>query len=175
MQPTILVVEDDFDTLHPLSELLKLKGYSVITATDADRGFNLARERHPDLIISDIALPGRSGLGLISGVRADEAICSTPIVVISGCGPAVLVEAESAGADFCLQKPIDMDLFWSTIRQVTDALGHTDFALPTSSDSDGQSQAALEIDRLVDDLRRSSSKDERELYIQRLKERILQQ
>jgi DNA-binding response OmpR family regulator len=174
MQPTVLVVEDDFDTLHPLSELLKLKGYSVITATDASRGLGIARERHPDLIISDIALPGQSGLGLISEVRADQSISATPIVVISGCGPAVLVEAESAGADFCLQKPLDMDLFWLTIGQVTENLGFPRLGFAAGLDLEGQSQTAVEIDSLVEDLRRSSSKDERELYIQRLKQRILQ-
>lgn len=173
MTPKVLVVEDDFDTLHPLSELLKLKGYSVMTATDATRGLRIAMEQHPDLIISDIALPGQSGLGLISSVRADQATSTIPIVVISGCGPAVLVEAESAGADFCLSKPLDMDLFWLTIGQVTESLGFPRAGFAPGLDLEGNRTAA-EIDTLVEELRRSSSKDERDLYIERLKQRILQ-
>jgi len=39
---TVLVVEDDFDTLHPLAELLRLKGYTVSTATEAEQGLAVA-------------------------------------------------------------------------------------------------------------------------------------
>ncbi|HEU4389522.1 MAG TPA: response regulator, partial [Blastocatellia bacterium] len=138
-----------------------------------DVGLRLAKQQHPDLIISDIALPGQSGLGLISGVRADESISSVPIIVISGCGPAVLVEAESAGADFCLSKPIDMDLFWMTIGQITESLGFPKTGFASGMDPD-VNRTATEIDNLVEELRRSSSKDERDLYIERLKQRILQ-
>jgi DNA-binding response OmpR family regulator len=145
MTPKVLVVEDDFDTLHPLSELLKLKGYAVYTAGDVDHGLRLAREKRPDLIIADIALPGTSGLGLISGVRADPTMETTPIVVISGCGPAMLVEAEFAGADFCLQKPIEMELFWQALGQITVALGFAPPARPEVIETEG-SRNATEID-----------------------------
>ncbi|HWP43272.1 MAG TPA: response regulator, partial [Blastocatellia bacterium] len=113
MPKTVLVVEDDFDTQHPMAELLRLKGYSVLTASDAERALELAREWRPDLIITDIVLPGKSGLHFISVVRNDSLIKSTPILVISGCGPMILVEAESAGADYCLEKPINIDQFWA--------------------------------------------------------------
>ena len=56
---TVLVVEDDFDTLHPLAELLRLKGYTVSTATEAEQGLAVARQQRPNLIITDIALPGK--------------------------------------------------------------------------------------------------------------------
>ena len=58
---TILVVEDDFDTLYPLAELLRLKGHSAITASNAEQALRTARETRPDLIISDIWLPGAVG------------------------------------------------------------------------------------------------------------------
>src|SRR5215471_4240568 len=108
----VLVVEDDFDTLHPLAELLGLKGHSVLTAADADQGLLLASQQRPDVIITDIALPGKSGLHFINRVRRDPRLMRLPIIVISGCGAAVMVEAEAAGADFCIEKPISLDLFW---------------------------------------------------------------
>ena len=40
MKKTVLVVEDDFDTQHPLAEILQLKGYSVATASDVERAFS---------------------------------------------------------------------------------------------------------------------------------------
>lgn len=162
MKPTILVVEDDRDTLQPLSQLLSLKGYLVYTATDSLLGFRMARERRPDLIITDIALPGPSGLHFISQVRSDPGISATPIIVISGCGPMMLVEAELAGANVCIEKPIDIGVFWSAIEQ---------FTRPPADEV--QDQPASEIDLLIEHLRHSSSRDERDDYLRRLKEKIL--
>ncbi|HSB10895.1 MAG TPA: response regulator [Blastocatellia bacterium] len=169
----VLVVEDDFDTLHPLAELLQLKGYDVSTATEAERGLSVARQRRPDLIITDIALPGKSGLHFISAVRQTDEIRSTPIIVISGCGPMILVEAEAAGANCCLEKPISIELFWSAIDQIFG--GAVELEIPKPVDwSDEQSPAlAGEIDGLVETLRHCTTKDEREAVLKRLKERIL--
>src|SRR6185369_1070794 len=122
----VLVVEDDFDTLHPLAELLRLRGYDVSTASEAEQGLDVARQFNPDLIITDIALPGKSGLHFIGAVRKDEQIRSTPIIVISGCGPMIMVEAEAAGANCCLEKPISIDLFWGAIDQIFGARTETE-------------------------------------------------
>lgn len=170
---TVLVVEDDFDTLHPLAELLRLKGYTVSTATDAEQGLTVARRQRPDLIITDIALPGKSGLHFITGVRRDEKINQTPIIVISGCGPMVMVEAESAGANCCLEKPISIDLFWSAIDQVFGEVADTEAQKPTDWRDDRGRVLAGEIDTLVETLRTCTTRDQREDVLKRLKERIL--
>src|SRR2546425_3372485 len=169
---TVLIVEDDFDTLHPLAELLRLKGYEVSTATEAELGLSVARRQRPDLIITDIALPGKSGLHFICAVRGDEQIKSTPIIVISGCGPMILVEAEAAGANCCLEKPIDIDLFWSAIDQIFGA-GEAEAPKQTDSSEDHGRVLAGEIDSLVETLRHCATKNEREEVLKRLKERIL--
>ncbi len=170
---TVLVVEDDFDTLHPLAELLRLKGYTVSTATEAERGLAVARETRPDLIITDIALPGRSGLHFIGAVRKDEQIKSTPIVVISGCGPMIMVEAEAAGANYCLDKPISIELFWAAIDQVFGASSERDGPKPVEWREDPGRILAGEIDGLVETLRNCTNRNEREDVLRRLKERIL--
>lgn len=172
MSITILLVEDDFDTLHPLAELLRLKGYGVITASEAEKALNIARESRPDLIITDIVLPGKSGLHFILGVRTDPVIYSTPIMVISGCGPMILVEAESAGANYCLEKPINIESFWSALGQVL-AIPRTDERdKPVEIKEDSGRAIAGEIDRLVEELRQCSSRGERENVLRRLKEHI---
>lgn len=174
MKKTVLVVEDDFDTLYPLAELLRLKGYSVITASEAEKALVIARSKQPDLIITDIVLPGKSGLHFIMSVRNDEIIKSTPIIVISGCGPMILVEAEGAGADCCLEKPISIELFWAAIEQVFGTNRNLD-GLKSKVDGDDEARAlATEIDRLVENLRDCSSKIEREDILKRLKSRILE-
>jgi two-component system, cell cycle response regulator DivK len=170
---TVLVVEDDFDTLHPLAELLRLKGYSVSTATEAELGLSVARKQRPNLIITDIALPGKSGLHFIGAVRKDPQIGSTPIIVISGCGPMIMVEAEAAGADCCLQKPISIELFWAAIDQVFGVTSESPTPLPMDWRDDPARAIAGEIDGLVETLRHCTTKDEREDVLKRLKERIL--
>jgi len=170
---TVLVVEDDFDTLNPLAELLRLKSYEVRTATDASQGLTIARQQRPDLIITDIALPGRSGLHFISAVRGDEQIKSTPILVISGCGPMVLVEAEAAGANCCLEKPIRIELFWAALDQVLGSATESEPINPTDWREDAGRTLAGEIDGLVENLRHCKTKTEREEVLKVLRERIL--
>jgi len=172
MSKTVMVVEDDFDTLNPLAELLRLKGYSVITASDAEQALIIARKRRPDLIITDIVLPGKSGLHFISSIRQNEVIKATPIIVISGCGPMILVEAESAGANVCLEKPIHIDLFWAAIEQVLGESSIIENAQAARA-AGATNGTAVEIDSLVEKLRHCASRDERENVLKQLKEQIL--
>jgi DNA-binding response OmpR family regulator len=169
----VLVVEDDFDTLHPLAELLQLKGYEVSTATEAEKGLSVARQARPDLIITDIALPGKSGLHFIGAVRHTDEISSTPIIVISGCGPMILVEAEAAGANCCLEKPISIDLFWSAIDQIFGTRPEVDSIRPLDWNDEQAPALAGEIDGLVETLRHCTTRDEREDVLKQLKDRIL--
>ena len=173
MKKTVLVVEDDFDTQHPLAEILQLKGYSVATASDAERALSAARAKRPDLIITDLMLPGKSGLDLIINVRKDPAIKSIPIVVLSGCAPHMLHDARRAGADYCLAKPIHFERFWETVERLIgrqrESAG-TDASL-MAGDLDGG--IAGQIDHLVEQLRHSPSEEEREQILKILKQHIL--
>ncbi len=170
MSKTILIVEDDFDTLHPLSELLRLRGYEVVTATEADAALTLARRHKPALILTDIALPGASGLSLISNVRRNEDISSTPIIAISGCGPVVFLEAQAAGADLCIAKPINIESFWAAVEFMSGEAAES--SIPIAADQPESSRASV-IDRLVDELRTASSRDLRDDCLKRLKSQIL--
>jgi DNA-binding response OmpR family regulator len=165
---TVLLVEDDFDTLHPLSELLCLKGYQTVTASEGGLALSLARQHRPDLIVTDIALPGANGLQFIQNVRRDSDICGTPIIVISGCGSVIMLEAAGAGADICLDKPIDLDRLWQAFDIV-----FPPESLPKPPREESEPPIAAEIDHLVDKIRSSTSRDERDDYLKRLKAQIL--
>lgn len=173
MSRTVLVVEDDFDTLYPLAELLRLKGYSVTTASDAERALALALDLRPNLIITDIVLPGKSGLQFIASIRHAERINATPIIVISGCGPMILVEAEGVGANFCLEKPINIERFWAAIEKAFEPSQETGPS-PRPDAPDDRRTLASEIDRLVEELRHCTGKGDREALLSQLKSRILQ-
>src|SRR6185436_12572441 len=160
-------------TLHPLAELLRLRGYDVSTASEAEQGLDVARQFNPDLIITDIALPGKSGLHFIGAVRKNQALQATPIIVISGCGPMIMVEAEAAGANCCLEKPISIDRFWAAIDEVFASSPEIEPSRPLDWREDQGRALAGEIDGLVERLRHCSTKTEREDVLKRLKERIL--
>jgi CheY-like chemotaxis protein len=174
MKKTVLAVEDDFDTLYPLAELLRIKGYTVITASNAEHALTVARKTRPDLIITDIVLPGKSGLHFIMSVRNDKQLGSTPIIVISGCGPMILVEAEAAGANCCLEKPIRIDFFWAAIEEVLGTGSEPDVAKPVRAPEPENRNLANEIDGLVEKLRDCQNKDEREELLRVLKKRIIE-
>ena len=172
MPKSVLVVEDDFDTLHPLAELLRLRGYEVNTASNAEQALTVARQQTPDLIITDIVLPGKSGLHFIQSIRNDDLLGQTPVIVISGCGPMILVEAESAGADICLEKPIRIDEFWRALELIlgrVSAVAAKPFVQPDLTIK----QASAEIDGLVDELRQCSTKPDRDNVLKKLKDVIL--
>lgn len=85
----------------------------------------------------------------------------------------ILVEAEAAGANCCLQKPISIDLFWAAIDQVLGAGSDREAPNPMDWREDSGRVLAGEIDSLVETLRHCKTKTEREEVLKRLKERIL--
>lgn len=175
MARTILLVEDDFDTQHPFAELLQLKGYIVLTASNAEVALQKARDFHPDLIVTDIVLPGKSGLQLIYNVRSDESIETTPIMVVSGCEPSILADAKSLGANFCLPKPIQLDDFWDAFGKVFKDAYKDPFIWQIDKYNEASSASAVTIDNLLHELDDCASEDERGVLLKRLKEQILNQ
>jgi DNA-binding response OmpR family regulator len=175
MARTILLVEDDFDTQYPFAELLQLKGYTVLTASNAEVALQKARDFHPDLIVTDIVLPGKSGLQLIYNVRSDETIETTPIMVVSGCEPSILADAKSLGANFCLPKPIHLDDFWDAFGKVFKDAYKEPFVWQIEKYNDTNASTAVTIDNLLHQLDDCSSEDEKGVVLKRLKEQILNQ
>lgn len=173
MSRTILLVEDDFDTQHPMAELLRLKGFNVMTASNAELAFHKAQELQPDLIITDIVLPGKSGLQLIYNVRTAEPIQATPILVISGCEASILQDAKSLGANFCLPKPLHVDDFWEILGKILAGASEELFEWQTEREKPASPATAVAIDNLLDELDHCASEDERDDVLKRLKERIL--
>jgi len=164
---SVLVVEDDFDTLHPLAELLSLRGYEAHTASEGAEAMMMAERLRPDVVITDIVLPGESGIQLIEHIRASGKIGATPIIVISGCEQSRLEEAARAGANICLEKPINPDEFWAAFYTMI----RTESVPGPEATVD--SRRAREIETLIQKVRCSNSEKEREDYLFRLKARIL--
>src|SRR5262249_52714561 len=77
----VLLIEDDPSIVAGLELNLALEGYEVLTAGDGERGYRLAVERAPDLIVLDIMLPGMNGLEVLRRLREVDA--DVPVLILT--------------------------------------------------------------------------------------------
>jgi CheY-like chemotaxis protein len=103
--PLILLVEDHRDTRAMYAEFLGAT-FEIEEAADAERALALMQSRVPDLVITDLSLPGLDGFELIGRMRTDPALRQVPVICLSGFGGhAHEQRAREAGCDRILQKP----------------------------------------------------------------------
>ena len=103
----ILVIDDVEDNLTLLSELLEREGYKVAKANDGLSGLEMVRAIQPDLILSDVMMPGINGFQLTQRLRADNSVGFVPIILITARNDTNdKVRALEAGADDFMIKPI---------------------------------------------------------------------
>jgi two-component system sensor histidine kinase/response regulator len=115
--PRILVTEDDAAIRATLTDILELNGFLVIAATDGLEGLAMARRENPDLILTDVAMPGMDGFELIKALRADEQTRSIPIIVLSASvEPERMRLAMDLGAEDFMVKPFTEDQVLGSIR-----------------------------------------------------------
>jgi len=105
--PRILVVDDNPDMVELMRELLLSRGYDVIAVRDAEQAESEVHRHPPDLILSDVVMPGRSGYELCRQMKEDPATRLIPFLLITGLSDREdKVKGIEAGADDFLNKPI---------------------------------------------------------------------
>jgi two-component system KDP operon response regulator KdpE len=110
----ILIADDDPQILRALRITLSARGYDVLTAIDGREALRLAADKHPDIIVVDLGMPGLTGIEVIQGVRGWS---SVPILVVSGRSDSLdKVEALDAGADDYVTKPFAADELLARLR-----------------------------------------------------------
>jgi len=108
MQANILLIEDDRSTAAALQKVLQDEGYDVTVAGRGDHGLNQARERSCDLVITDLRLPGLSGMELIAQLHSAKP--KLPIIMMTAHGTTeTAIEAMKLGACDYLVKPFEAD------------------------------------------------------------------
>lgn len=98
----ILIVDDDEGVTHTFARMLRLEGYQVRTAINAETGLREAEQNHPDAIILDLRMPLLDGLGFLRRLRAHDDQRSVPVAIVTGdyfLDDSVSTELRELGAE----------------------------------------------------------------------------
>jgi two-component system CheB/CheR fusion protein len=105
---TVLVIEDNPEVAHALRRLLDVWGYDVWVAYTGTDGVQLARARPPDVVLSDIGLPGLDGWDVARELRRHPATAGVRLIAVTGHGSDEdKRHAAEVGYDHLLMKPAD--------------------------------------------------------------------
>lgn len=108
---TVLIADDEPHIRHLVGTKLKMAGYQVLVATNGQDCLDLAREHHPELIVTDYQMPVLSGFEMSQALAADNNTASIPVILLTARG----------------HKLSDEDLSTTSIRMVVDKpFGPTD-------------------------------------------------
>ncbi len=110
VKPTMLIVEDN-DNLRELLVNIFRSLYQVIEASNGNEGYELANEKHPDIIISDIMMPEMNGNELCSKIKTNFETCHIPVVLLTAqTSPEQNIEGLKHGADDYITKPFNVKI-----------------------------------------------------------------
>ncbi|MBW4512504.1 MAG: response regulator [Scytonematopsis contorta HA4267-MV1] len=116
---TILIVEDSPSELELMSHFLKESGYNVIKATGAKEALDKALSENPDVIVTDVVMPGMSGFELCRSLKKNPVTQKVPIVICSSKNQEIdRLWAMRQGADAYVTKPYTRDQLLRAIKSV---------------------------------------------------------
>lgn len=106
---SVLIVNDTPEQLSLMGNLLRKAGYSVLTAENGSEAFEVARSKRPDMVISDVSMPGVNGIQFCRLIRQDADLHSIPILLVTAHRKDTesVVEGLASGADDYLELPFD--------------------------------------------------------------------
>ncbi|WP_232009303.1 substrate-binding domain-containing protein [Mucilaginibacter mallensis] len=115
---SILIIEDNTDLLYYLSDKLG-ETYEIFTADDGSKGLNEAFERVPDLVISDVVLPGISGKKIAESLKTDIRTSHIPIILLTAqSNVEQQIDGIRSMADVYITKPFNLDYLLATINNL---------------------------------------------------------
>ena len=103
----VLVVDDDPVIVRLLRVNFEMEGYEVATANDGAEGLAVVRAERPDIVVSDVMMPGIDGIAFAAALKADPVLARIPIVLLSAKAQHADVDAGLEIADDYVTKPFD--------------------------------------------------------------------
>jgi putative two-component system response regulator len=123
----ILVVDDNPDTMMLMRELLQIRGYDVVAVPDAIQAEAEIRHQLPDLILSDVVMPGKSGYEFCRELKENPSTRLIPFVLITGLSDREdKLHGIEAGADDFLNKPIFAEELFARVKSLLKLKEFTD-------------------------------------------------
>jgi CheY-like chemotaxis protein len=117
-RPVILLVEDHVDTRQMYAEFLR-DDFDVLQAGDGVEALEMVRAHRPNLLVTDLSLPGLDGFELMTEIRRDPAFAHLPIICLSGYGGVAHDRrAREAGCTRVLQKPCMPDALSAALGEL---------------------------------------------------------
>lgn len=105
---TILIVEDNEIMLQNTAEILELSNYEVLLAKNGQIGLEVAKDKHPDLIISDVMMPEMDGFELLKRIRKSRGMHNLPFIFMTSRAERYEINSGfEEGANEYLTKPFD--------------------------------------------------------------------
>src|SRR5438445_10709 len=119
MSGRILVVDDQRAIAEMMTGVLQGRGYEVLTAFDGETALRQVHAERPDLVVSDILMPGMDGYELCRRVRSDPLTALLPIVLVTSLDPqAERINGLEAGADDFLSKPVNWEELFARVKSL---------------------------------------------------------
>src|SRR5919112_205891 len=158
---TALVVDDEAEARAEIADLLRLGGWQVREAADATQALQQTVFSDPDLVVTDMAMPGCSGTGMLPRLRKRGSRARF-VVITQDSSAEVRAESAAAGAEACLVKPVGPQVLMNFLHDRA-----------TGAVVQGQLAAVTEIDDLHDEDVEADLADRlHEMYTRALPSRI---
>lgn len=105
---SILIVDDEIDLCESIQFVFDDQGYATFTANDVEAAFQIVAQENIDIVLSDVRMPGTSGVELLKRIKKLNPL-KPKVILVTGYTEITDEEAKALGAEDVLRKPIDLE------------------------------------------------------------------
>jgi CheY-like chemotaxis protein len=119
----ILVVDDDESNVFLFRGVLEKGGYNVVAASNGEEALEIAAKDPPDLVLTDLLMPGIHGYDLVKQFKENEQLRHIPVIITTAVykGPQNKMMAHEVGAEGFLEKPVEPELLLEKVKTLLSA------------------------------------------------------